>query len=390
MIRASNPTRSAGWLSAADLRSVTPIIRLAYEGVQDRSAWSEMIEQARRLFRGHDASLVRTPLRTSASAVFVTAGIDPALVKLFQSTWGYPPRHAALAEAIRKGADGVLLTEEIMPWQQSERTDYFEVFRKPRGVRWEIGGGSLQDPHLLCYMTVNRTRTQPSFGAREWTLAEAIVPHVAQALQLDARAEVERLSVASLKLTVESLTDAMFAIERDGGLRPLNPAAERFLGVESLAASRPVAMQQPACPLVSVIADVLQFERFLGGDLAGPSQSASLRRNVTFASGRRYRVDGTLRFEKGLIACAVVEIRELPANLAIDEGALRRRWELTPKEITLVHRLIEGPKGSAELCRDLGISHETLHTHLRHLFEKTQTGNRAALLAAVLREARAE
>lgn len=389
-MRSSTATRSAGSISAADLRSVTPIIRLAYEGIQNRAAWSEMIEQARRLFRGHDASLIRTPLRGSASPVFISAGIDPALVKLVHSYWAYPPRHAVLAEAIWKGVDGVMLTEDVLPWQQLERTEYYDVFRKPRAVRWKIGGGNLQDPEFHCYMAVNRARTQPRFGAREWGLAEAIVPHVAQALQFDARTEVERRSLASLKLAVESLADAVLAVERDGGLRPLNPAAERFLSVEGLTASRPVATQQPASPLVGVIADVLRFEQFLGGDLTAPSRSASLRRNVTLASGRRYRVDGTLQFEQGLVTCAVVEIREAPAGLAIDEGALQRRWDLTRREIALVRRLLEGSTDSRDLCRDLGITHETLHTHLRHLFEKTETGNRAELVAAVVREAMAE
>lgn len=379
------PRPTAGRLSATDQRAVLSVVRLAYEGIHDRSIWSDMLVQARDLFHARDASLVRTPLAQSASPLFLFAGIDPGLTKVYREHWNAPPYNPALTAALKKGWDRVFTTDEFIPWQEVERTDFYEVFRRPRAVRWEMGMAALRDPLSRCFMTLNRGRTQPRYGSRERALAEILGPHVVEALRQDARAELERRRYGSLRLALESLTDAALMIENDGGLRPLNPAAERLLAAEHLRPLRPVAAQQPRNPLAAVATDVLRFERLLAGDLTMASRSASLRRVVSLASGR-YRVDASVRFEHGLVAAAVLHVREAPAEVDFDAATSMTRWALSPREVSVLRGLVRGQR-TAELCRELGIAPETLKSHLQHLFDKVGVRNRSELIVAVLRGA---
>lgn len=362
-----------------------PIIRLAYEGIENGEAWTEMLTRVRDLFRSNDVTFVRIPKGEPASRVFRSVGIDPDLLKLYSQTWAYPPRNPMLTAFLAQRIDGTALSQDVVPYRDVERTEYFQVFREPRKVRWEISASSLFEPDSMRYLSVNRLRTQPRFDRHDLELMELLRPHVTQALRTEARLEIERRHYASLHLVLESLPDAVFMIGTEGALRPLNPAAERFLIQERLVAMRSLALQQPGSELASAVEDILRLEQFLAGG-AEVSNPASLRRLVRTASGRRYQIEGTLRFEGGLVAAAVLRVRPAPEGWKLDEVALEREWALTPREIG-VARELAGGKHSAEVCRELAISGETLKTHLRNLFQKTHTHGRAELLTVLLQSA---
>lgn len=168
-------------------------------------------------------------------------------------------------------------------------------------------------------------------------------------------------------------------------MRALNPAAARFLRDERLAERCPVSSQQPRSELTTLIDDLLTFERFLGtGD--GPRSRSALRRIVTMPSGNRYRIEGSLRFENGLVIAAVLRASPIPDQPRLDSSQLARRWGFTAREIAVAQGLVTGDAAPA-LCRELAITPETLKSHLRNLFEKTQTHSRAGLLALLLRSA---
>jgi DNA-binding CsgD family transcriptional regulator len=377
--------RGDGWLSAADQRAVLSIIRLAYEGIRDFGAWPQMLAKLRDLFRARDACLVRTPLGQPASPLFIFENIDPDLAKVYRESWSAPPRNPVVTAALQRGWGRVFMSDEIVPWQQLERTEFYEVFRRPRGVRWEMGMTALRDNDSRRFVTVNRSRTQPRYGKREQAIAEILGPHVVEALRQHALLELERRHVASLGLALESVSDAVLMIEKDGGLHPLNAVAERLLAAERLEAHRPVASQQPRSPLAALVSEVARFERLLAGDLAVSSRSASLRRVVLLASGR-YRVDGTVRFEDGLVVAAILVVREAPTEVDLDAATSATRWSLSRREVSVLRGVVQG-QGTPELCRDLGITPETLKTHLRHLFEKVGVRNRPELIVTVLRGA---
>jgi DNA-binding CsgD family transcriptional regulator len=74
------------------------------------------------------------------------------------------------------------------------------------------------------------------------------------------------------------------------------------------------------------------------------------------------------------------------SGAAVADAATRRLHSarLTEAETTIVKRLAAG-ESAAEICDALRIRQTTLRTHLRHLFQKTQTRRQAELVAWLLR-----
>jgi DNA-binding CsgD family transcriptional regulator len=67
-----------------------------------------------------------------------------------------------------------------------------------------------------------------------------------------------------------------------------------------------------------------------------------------------------------------------------EPSALQELFSLTPAEIRVVSLLVEG-QSLEEIAAELGISFETVRSHLRSVFSKTATNRQGELIALVLR-----
>jgi DNA-binding NarL/FixJ family response regulator len=72
-------------------------------------------------------------------------------------------------------------------------------------------------------------------------------------------------------------------------------------------------------------------------------------------------------------------------RLADDARLAGRASNLTPREIQILEALAEG-HGNRQIAADLGISEETVKTHLKHLYEKLGASDRAQAVAVALRQ----
>lgn len=73
-------------------------------------------------------------------------------------------------------------------------------------------------------------------------------------------------------------------------------------------------------------------------------------------------------------------------RLSVTEMPLRDRYQLTATEARFAQELMSG-KSVEEICSELGIQVTTARTHLKHLFQKTNTGRQAELVATLARRA---
>lgn len=120
------------------------------------------------------------------------------------------------------------------------------------------------------------------------------------------------------------------------------------------------------------------------GDAIHPPRTGPPERLIRFSGSRFVRVRAEARFENGIVRGAMVccqPFGSAPRRSEIDLTA----WKLTAREEQIAHALLDG-SDSNSVCRTLGISRETLKTHLRHLYQKTGTSGRTQLVAKVLRE----
>ena len=154
-------------------------------------------------------------------------------------------------------------------------------------------------------------------------------------------------------------------------LRPLNGRGTALFEAEKLTGD--LLSARPSHPLSRLIAEI---------HLAGSGDEVS-RRAITFPSGKRYTVESSGRSEKGLQRWLVLLLQPL-GRISVDEQAALERWPLTHRECDVAKFIVRGLSNVA-IGRQIGISPETVKTHVRSIFAKSGTHSRAEFLAAVLR-----
>jgi DNA-binding CsgD family transcriptional regulator len=89
---------------------------------------------------------------------------------------------------------------------------------------------------------------------------------------------------------------------------------------------------------------------------------------------------GALR--RGLVAraCAALFVSPSAIGAPPPSEALSLLYDLTPAELRVLELIAAGRNGP-EICHELGIAESTMRTHLRRVFEKTDTRRQADLVA---------
>ncbi len=341
------------------------LIRLVYEGVFRREAWRELLALACHLFRAKDAYLGRMLVTPPGPPLVLTHGVDPDVAAAYRETWAAPPRNPVLTRLSEAGHHGLVEPRQVVPMSRLERTEFYDICRRPRGVDAEIGCGDIEKEKDFWFFSVNRATGDPPFGEAERTLISLLYPHVIQALRHDRILSAERDAAAWARRAVDDLDDAVIRRDPDGRLRPLNEAGEGFLRAEGLGVWDGDSLL-PRDPRPSSRPE-------------GPTRAAGAAGvERSFRSGRAFRVFSSPCFEGDRFAGEVVRLRlgarSLVAAPFSGEGAF------TERESEVASLMCEG-LSSAGIRFRLGISANTLNTHVRHLFEKTGCHSRAQLVA---------
>jgi len=174
----------------------------------------------------------------------------------------------------------------------------------------------------------------------------------------------------ALHSALDRLNVPIMICDEEQILQPLNGRATALFEAENLRGDLLTA--RPSHPLSRLIDEILRTD-------AGEVR----RRMVTFPSGKRYAVESSGRSRKGLQRWLVLLLEPLRES-SLDEQSALERWPLTQRELDVAKRIVRGLTNEA-IARDVGISPETVKTHVRSIFEKSGTHSRAEFLAAVLR-----
>lgn len=369
-------------LSRADLEAVLNLVRLAYEGLARREAWAEMLRQVRELFRAQDAFLVRTPLQSGATSFLMAEGVDPALQTRYSTRFAVPLTNPSIAAALELGLEGTVVTSDLVPWQRMEKTEFYEVIRRPRGVRWEIGGGRLVATDSRRHLTVNRHASSPRFASREEALMDQLWPHLDRVLKLQDEAARREAESQLLSGALDTDPDALLFLQPEGGVRALNSRGMDVLSENGRRPREARGLEGMQEPLRAALREMFAFLSRLG-DSTRPSVTMPQARLVRLSDSSTVRIRGDVRFENGAAMGVIVRCQQKDATPKPPEVSFAD-WGFTGREQEVARALLKGSTGE-EICRFLGISRDTLKTHLRHLCQKTETQSRTQLVTRLFR-----
>jgi DNA-binding CsgD family transcriptional regulator len=360
-----------------DQRRVLSLIEDVYAAAERPELWPIFLDKLSTALKSKMTVLLHQDTRDRRGSVASAARIDPAAIELYESH--FAAKNVFFTSTRSPVLTGALVTDADVDERVLLNSEYYGDYLRPLDVRYSAELIVKNEHGVLSVLSTMRSKIKGPFGDREMELLRLLRPHVQRGMEIHralCRAEVRATLNAE---ALDMLDVGVVVLDANGQILVSNCRARE------MAATR----------------DGFWFER--GGIItAANTMNTKLRQlvgsaaqiNLTLASGgtlllerpsgkRSYRVvvsplsGSSAAKREGIVG---VIITDPDAPFRVDHVLLRTLFNLTPAEVLVATHLLNHHRVNA-VAANLGISVETVRTHIKKMFSKTGTDRQADLLS---------
>lgn len=357
-----------------------------YEAMLDHSEWPAFLSKLSQSLDGTLPMLFMHDADVRTGSVMISVGYDAKAVRDYQNY--YQQRNVWLRGAADKQllVHGTVRTSHMTcSRREFLRSEYYDGWCKPLGISQAIGSTIIKNQTSLFNITVMRNQ-RAEFGRKEIELFEALMPHLQRALKVHLRIVAAEGQQRELTEVLGRLSVGVMLVANSGDVLFMNAEAERIVGradglsvdASGLRAARP----QETARLRRLIGEAAETS-------AGRGLGSGGIMKITRPSGRRaYELlVSPMRGENALSAfnqpIVMVYVSDPAQAPQIPEAALRELYGLTAAEARVAVLGTSG-KSVEEIAEALRVSRNTVKTHLKGVFSKTNMKRQTELVRLLL------
>jgi len=357
--------------------SLVRVIHAAGAGV---SAWPVVLERLRNFF---DARVV-----TLGYHEFIT-GSDSALhespgdADFCRGMDAYAARNPWFLSSDDYVAGRVMIGDELIAAHDLRRTDFYRGFLKPRGLLHRLCGVVAKDESGAHLIAAYRAEDQGAFEGREKAELAMLLDHVTLSLRSQWRWQEAQGLARALQAQSDHDAHPLVLVTADAEAVYRNPAAANLLDLG-------VGLRLEGTRLVatSAVDQRLLREtiaRVARGDPADPAASVSV---VTLACAPPAPPVVVVVRAAGPTCTSRAGARRGLAMLSVRGGhaghdpatcVFARHYELTAAQAR-VSALVMAGQPLARIAQSLNVSENTVRSHLKQIFQKTETHGQMELV----------
>ncbi len=371
---------------SAELHAGELVYRI--HAARDDDGWRGVIAQVRARFAAGTAVLARRHLAGGQGAVLYGAPEDAAFFRTFAE---YSPRNPWFLSSHAYQPLQVIGGDDMLSNGDLVRTDFYHALLRPHRYLHRLCGVVARETDVVYFLELYRHEEQRRFGTKEKVEFRGLLAHMA--LSLENR--WQRHSAADLSQALMRIIDghphATFLVEQDGRIVYCNRSALALCGQGSglyrdgdyLAAVMPTdhrALREMLAALARRAGDT--------GD-AHAAHPALVPTQVLSVSAPGYALPTTLTLQpagaslrSGLgeeRAVVVVSARRQGVEHAHHDCLFARQFKLSEAQAR-VNALVFAGHSIASLAEALHVSENTVRSHLKQIFQKTNTHGQMELV----------
>ncbi|MHA7680785.1 helix-turn-helix transcriptional regulator [Cupriavidus sp. PET2-C1] len=362
---------------------------------RDDDGWRGVVALVRDQFAAGMAVLARRHLAGGQGAVLHGAPEDPAFFRTFAQ---YSARNPWFLSSTAYQPLQVISGDDMLGSGDLVRTDYYQALLRPHRYLHRLCGVVAREADVVYYLELYRREDQRRFASKEKAEFRGLLAHMALSLENRwHRHSAADLSQA-LMCVIDGHPNATFLVEQDGRIVYCNRSAQALCGQgsglyrdgEYLAAVMPTD-HRTLHEMLATLAGAAQGLPPNAGDTrdAHPGQAALVPTQVLSVSAPGFALPTTLTLQpagasmrNGLgeeRALVVVSARRQGAEHAHHDCLFARQFKLSEAQAR-VNALVFAGHSIASLAQVLHVSENTVRSHLKQIFQKTNTHGQMELV----------
>ncbi|WP_109125616.1 helix-turn-helix transcriptional regulator [Dyella sp. C11] len=364
--------------------------QLALSGLLDRlydmsptaADWRPFLSAVGDAFRSHAVAFHSHDVLHQQGVIDKSVGVDTDLAVRFKNLAHEHPWYIHGGEQLFR--EGLADDKGLLPPRALYSSRFYSEVLKPLGI--EHGMALLLRHDGLSQMTVlsiNRQSKEGYFKPAERQQAQSLLPHLRTAYLLQQRLGWMETLARTFRASLDRLEDGVIILDRRGVIRFANTSAERL-------EARAI------------------YQRSLDGRLSLPTRAQSNQlhayvRTASIACPQPFSMrvhDPVGRWQASLKACPIDQVADAQWGepdagimlfisetqtcvLSNHRAHWQELWGFTSAEACLAQRLAAG-NSLQEAAEDSSVSLNTVRTHLRALFAKTNTRRQSDLVRVLI------
>ena len=365
---------------------LSQVIGDIYDASLDPALWPSAIESVCGYVRAASASLHSQDSISRATDVLFWWGREASASHYFELYLEkYGRINPIFPGVIFFDVELPVAVPDVLSCEEFVRTRFFREWLAPQNL---IDGlfSNLEKGATSCALfTAMRHAGQGEVDDEMRRRFELVTPHIRRSMLIGKVIDLHRVEAAALADSLDELASAMFIVDSTGRIVHANASAHRLIGEAKVlrATNGRLAAFDPQEN--RVLLDV--FTAAQGGDGAVGKRGIAIP--LKARTGERYvahvlPLTSGARRKAGVSysAAAAMFVRKAMLDLPSPPEAIAHQFKLTPAEIRVLFAIVE-IGGAPEVASVLGISEQTVKTHLHRTFEKTATRRQADLVKLV-------
>lgn len=361
------------------LDAFSSAVQQVYAAAADPTQWKSALAAVEEL-TGSTGAVIGFVGKASTDPGFVIAGrFTEEQCAEYAQTYMSICRRTAFA--LRHSEPEIQYDALVMSEREMDRDPVYEFFAR-QGVRYYIGSALPDLGRYRCNLGLQRSRAQGHVQRDDIELYAKLVPHIAQALTLSnmigGLAAQRRFGYDLL----HRLPHGVLALDTAGRVIFANMAAETILaehdGLDVVQGSLAPPRSGDAQALRRLVGSAVSRGAVRnGGWLRLPRPSGRIAYSIFIAP---------LEIDAGLAGlqqpAALVAIFDPEKRSKLDPEMLRGLYNLSLKEAQVATLIAAGLETTA-ICIQLGISLETVRTHLKSIYRKMEVSRQQDIVGVL-------
>jgi DNA-binding CsgD family transcriptional regulator len=263
-----------------------------------------------------------------------------------------------------------------MPEGEFKKTDFYQQFLRPHGLRDVLGVNSIKRKGMRGRVIMPTAANREPVTVQNHALANSLSPHIRRAITINDLSKNSVLAMSLYRQVLDTLSVAVFIVGPGHRVMFTNARGEALLSKGHMVFT--------SCGLLKAHRSS-DLDTAIGHSLANRLSGVAAGLGVPLIGkdgelGAAYVV--RLAQQSDRVSCSAVFVTQRGEQSAMAVDVLRGLFNLTAAEARIALLVAQG-EAPIRVALSLGIAMNTVRTHLKHIYAKMDVSDQAGLAGLV-------